>query len=83
MLCVVYKCSMFVYMNKLACIFSSPSYSLIVLVINFCIVEPHNFTLYTKRTYMHSENSFRERVPSYVDAVPVHAHRTGDTRFPV
>ena len=32
---------------------------------------------------VHSENSLRERVPSYVDAVPVHEHRTGDTRFPV
>ena len=52
MLCIVYKCSVFVYMNKLACIFSRPSYSLVVLVINFCIVEPFNFTLYTKRTYM-------------------------------
>ena len=52
MQCIVYKCSVFVYMNKLACIFSRPSYSLVVLVINFCIVEPFNFTLYTKRTYM-------------------------------
>ena len=52
MLCIVYKCSVFVYMNKLACIFSRRSYSLVVLVINFCIVEPFNFTLYTKRTYM-------------------------------
>ena len=52
MLCIVYKCSVFVYMNKLACIFSRPSYSLVVLVINFYIVEPFNFTLYTKRTYM-------------------------------
>ena len=79
MLCIVNKCSVFVYMDKLACIFSSPSYcyvmlcyyyfmkevtpsaeagingepySLVVLVINFCIVEPFNFTLYTKRTYM-------------------------------
>ena len=52
MLCIVYKCSVFVYMNKLACIFSRPSYSLVVLVINFCIVEPFNFTLYTKKTYM-------------------------------
>ena len=32
---------------------------------------------------LHSENSLLERVPSYVDAVPVHAYRTGDTRFPV
>ena len=38
--------------DELACIFSSPSYSLVVLVINFCIVEPFNFTLYTTRTYM-------------------------------
>ena len=52
MLCIVYKCRVFVYMNKLACIFSRPSYSLVVLVINFCIVETFNFTLYTKRTYM-------------------------------
>ena len=52
MLCIVYKRSVFVYMNKLASIFSRPSYSLVVLVINFCIVEPFNFTLYTKRTYM-------------------------------
>ena len=52
MLCIVYKCSVFVCMNKLACIFSRPSYSLVVLVINCCIVEPFNFTLYTKRTYM-------------------------------
>ena len=37
-----------VCLYKLACIFSSPFYSLVVLVINFCIVEP----LYTKRTYM-------------------------------
>ena len=54
MLCVVYKCSVFVYMNKLSSISSSPSYSLVVLVINFCIVEPFNFTLYTKRTYIHN-----------------------------
>ena len=52
MQCIVYKCSVFVYMNKLACIFSRPSYSLVALVINFCIVEPFNFTLYTKRSYM-------------------------------
>ena len=52
MLCIVYKCSVFVYMNKLACIFSRPFYSLVVLVINCCIVEPFNFTLYTKKTYM-------------------------------
>ena len=39
-------------MNKLACSFSRPSYSLVVRIINFCIVEPFNFTLYTKRTYM-------------------------------
>ena len=54
MQCIVYKCSVFVYMNKLACIFSRPSYSLVVLVISYCIVEPFNFTLYiyTKRTYM-------------------------------
>ena len=43
---------MFVYLNKLTCIFGRPSYSLVVLVINFCIVEPFNFSLYTKRTYM-------------------------------
>ena len=48
MQCVVYECSVFVYMNKLACVFSRPSYSLVVLVINFYIVEPFNFTLYTK-----------------------------------
>ena len=52
MRCIVYKCSVFVCMNKLACVFSRPSYSLVVLVINFCIVETFNFTLYTKRTYM-------------------------------
>ena len=41
-------------MNKLACIFSSPSYSLVALVINFlhCCTFNFNFTLYTKRTYM-------------------------------
>ena len=49
---IVYKCSVFVYMNKLVCIFSRSSYSLVVLVINFCIIEPFNFTLYTKRTYV-------------------------------
>ena len=52
MLCIVYKCGVFVHMNTLACIFSRPYYSLDVLVINFCIVEPFIFTLYTKRTYM-------------------------------
>ena len=39
MLYIVYKCSVFVYMNKLACIFRRSSFSLGVLVINFCIVE--------------------------------------------
>ena len=38
MLCIVYKCSVFVYMNKLACIFSRPSYSLVVLV-NFALLN--------------------------------------------
>ena len=56
MLCIVYICSMFVCMKKLACTyFSCPSYSLVVLVIiYFCIVEPFNFTLYTKKTYVYT-----------------------------